>query len=384
MSEPENQDKSPNEILSEYIKSAEDTICKIENIYDSAKEFKEEIDEAAGKRKNLDEELKFATDLKNKLNAKLLEIKNLQDAISKCEQFTKDKVGSIKIHLDNAAKDQEKISNIYYEINGKEENNKHIDGLKDRLKKSFEELENDISLSKQEIEEFTKSYKEEFESYIVESRKIRDGVKEEIRSYLPGAVAAGLAGAYHEKAQFEEKEIKSATTYFNSFVLILSLIGIAPFVYLIVFNNLSFWELIEKVPSITFSIFPIYLPLIWLGIHFNKKANISRKLSEEYSYKEALCKSIDGLQKQIELVSDEDHRQELHRKLVELVIKTSEDNPGKYITQYNKTDNPLVDLILKPKKLRESLSAIQDIKKELLHLPNEETSINSPSRKEKP
>lgn len=76
---------------------------------------------------------------------------------------------------------------------------------------------------------------------------------------------------------------------------------------------------------------------------------------EEYAYKEAISKAVTGVSEQIKALKDEEASQEIYENLIRLVISASADNPGKYITEYNKCDNPVVEMLSDPKKFEKLL-----------------------------
>jgi hypothetical protein len=79
--------------------------------------------------------------------------------------------------------------------------------------------------------------------------------------------------------------------------------------------------------------------------------NLSKRLSEEYSHKEVLSKTFEGLSTQINNISDQTVSTDLRNKLLYNILEVSSENPGKLISDYNKSDHPLMDALEKSVKL---------------------------------
>jgi len=55
---------------------------------------------------------------------------------------------------------------------------------------------------------------------------------------------------------------------------------------------------------------------MWVAYSSNRKMNLSKRLSEEYSHKEVLSKTFEGLSTQINNISDEKISGDLRNKLL--------------------------------------------------------------------
>lgn len=86
--------------------------------------------------------------------------------------------------------------------------------------------------------------------------------------------------------------------------------------------------------------------------------NLSKRLIEEYTYKESLSKTFEGLSKQIEDIENEDIANDLKSKLLYIIVSMNSENPGKLIKGYNKPDHPIMDIINNSIKLTESIQNI--------------------------
>ena len=94
----------------------------------------------------------------------------------------------------------------------------------------------------------------------------------------------------------------------------------------------------------------------------SKKANLSKRLIEEYTHKSVLGKTFSGLSNQIETLQNQGAvEEELRTKLLFNILQVSAENPGKLITDYNNSDHPIMDALEKSSKLSESLETLAKI-----------------------
>ena len=73
--------------------------------------------------------------------------------------------------------------------------------------------------------------------------------------------------------------------------------------------------------------------------------NLSKRLIEEYTHKEVVSKTFEGLSAQIEGIKDSKVSAELKAKLLHNILEISLENPGKLISDYNKSDHPILEKI---------------------------------------
>ncbi|MGV0960590.1 MAG: hypothetical protein ACOYB1_12220 [Limnohabitans sp.] len=116
--------------------------------------------------------------------------------------------------------------------------------------------------------------------------------------------------------------------------------------------------LIQNSPSLVMLILPLYLPIVWLAYSSGLKVKLAKRLIEEYAHKETVAKTFEGLSKQIESFADEDIAIELKTKLLFNLLDISAENPGKLITDYNKSDHPVMDALDKSVKFADSLDKL--------------------------
>ena len=121
-------------------------------------------------------------------------------------------------------------------------------------------------------------------------------------------------------------------------------------------------QVIQDTPNLIISILPLYFPVLWLAYSTNKKLNLSKRLIEEYTHKAVLGKTFSGLSNQIETLPHESAvKDELRTRLLFNVLQVSSENPGKLITNYQKSDHPLMEALENSAKLSESVDALTKI-----------------------
>ena len=114
-------------------------------------------------------------------------------------------------------------------------------------------------------------------------------------------------------------------------------------------------------PRIVLAFLPLYIPLFWITVVFNKRMNLAKRLIEEYSHKEALSKTFEGLVTQIEAINGGKGASELRVRLLYNLIDASAENPGKLISGYNCADNPVVEILDKGAALGKSLEKLASV-----------------------
>lgn len=247
-----------------------------------------------------------------------------------------------------------------------------INGLKDQLEESFEELEESIKALSEENE----SHHQEFKARVDESLKNQSDKNQQlltnwnnshkeltkkIKDLLPDALTAGLSSAYEKKRADEEAELEKSQGTFQNTIYALAIMALIP----IVINAIRYYKydipidvLIQGSPSLILLILPLYLPIVWLAYSSGLKVKLAKRLIEEYAHKETVAKTFEGLSKQIESFADEDIAVELKTKLLFNLLDISAENPGKLITDYNKSDHPVMDALDKSVKFADSLEKL--------------------------
>jgi hypothetical protein len=293
------------------------------------------------------------------------ELNKLEGDISKSEEIVT-RINSI--YKTSLAKKQE-IDQLHIDINGYDAEDEetgeehHIEGLKDKLENSYEVLVKDLSDLEIKIEEFSISIVSNYNTIKAEWEAKFITLEKKIESLLPNALTAGLSSAYSTKKEAEEDELNKLTKRFNWGIFGLILVSIIPFVISLksLMDGVQLEELILRLPRIVLSILPLYIPVLWFAYSANKKMNLSKRLIEEYTHKEVLSKTYEGLSTQINDIEDEAISSELKIKLLYNILEVSSENPGKLISDYNKSDHPLMDALEKSTKLSRAVDKLENI-----------------------
>ena len=180
---------------------------------------------------------------------------------------------------------------------------------------------------------------------------------------MPNAVTAGLSHAFSEKKKAEDISYDKHKTQFSYGIGGMIAVSLIPFI-ISVFTLLSDDSLdvvVNRIPKIVIAILPLYIPVLWLSISSNKKMNLSKRLIEEYTHKEVLSKTYEGLSKQIHNLEEDNVSKELKIKLLQDFLQMYSENPGKLISDYNSSDHPIMELLENSNKLEKTISKLEKI-----------------------
>ena len=82
---------------------------------------------------------------------------------------------------------------------------------------------------------------------------------------------------------------------------------------------------------------------------------------EEYTHKEVSSRTFEGLSNQISNIGENDTNNELRTKLLFNLLQVNSENPGKLISDYNKSDHPIIDAIDKSSKLADAINKLDNV-----------------------
>lgn len=268
---------------------------------------------------------------------------------------------------------RDKILGKEMEVDG---SNIHVDGIKDKLERSYTDVDARIKHLNAEVQTLVDAikssndvrlakYTEDFEALVSESGLRIQAIDAELKNLLPGAMAAGLSAAYAKKKDDETESIGKSETKFQNAIFAMAAISAIPLAvdtYLLFGEKFGIIRVIQDTPNLLLAILPLYLPALWIALSLNKKINLSKRLIEEYTHKEVLGKTFSGISNQIEtLTADSSTKEELRTRLLFNLLHVSAENPGKLITDYNKSDHPLLSVLDNSKKLADSMEALSKI-----------------------
>jgi hypothetical protein len=289
------------------------------------------------------------------------------------------------------------IDELYRDIIGYEDedesgNTVEIEGLKSKLESSYKELENKSEDLVEEINNlkvssnenytnFIQAHQEELDELKDASQTEYDEINKKIESLLPNALTAGLSSAFVAKKAEEEKLHTEYKGSFRNGIIFLTIAAILPVSISVFFlaTGSSLTEVIERSPKVILSFLPLYIPLIWITISANKKVNLSKRLIEEYSHKQVLSMTIEGLSKQIENIENSELSEELRINLIRNFLEVTNENPGKLISDYQKSDNPFLNILDRDRKGKAEKSIVETVEertKEIIDKAADEVEEN--------
>ncbi len=352
--------------------------CK-QTIDDTASKISEKSTQAKSDYESLQTELKEIEQKKselvglvNELNLFFDENTNIEEQVENLKNLitsSSDSNNKIAQILKNALNRKTELDDLYYEIIGYEEEDEEtgettqIEGKKDELENAYSELSDKLSLFKKQLTEHQTSSVNSYDQIKVEWEKKYGDLEKEIAALLPNALTAGLSHAYSHKKENEENSLLKLEANFTNSILGLVAVSLIPFAAAIAMlvKGDTFHQTILNLPRIILAILPLYIPVLWLAYSANRKMNLSKRLIEEYTHKEVLTKTFEGLSKQIKSIPNEEHSNELRIRLLYNLLNVSSENPGKLISDYNKTDHPIIDAIDKSSKLSEAVDRLEKI-----------------------
>ncbi|MCT4672406.1 MAG: hypothetical protein N4A37_04065 [Prolixibacteraceae bacterium] len=242
-----------------------------------------------------------------------------------------------------------------------------LENAYDSLKESESQLNNKIKSSitkcNNDFEEFKEEKNNDFKNVLKRWNDDATQAKSKIDKLLPDALTAGLSHAYSEKKKEEEVKETKLQKQFRNGIWMMICVSLIPFGVSIhsLLNDVSLIGVIERLPRLTLAILPLYIPVMWITYSANRKLNLTKRLIEEYSHKESLSKTFEGLSKQISQLEDDLMSRELRNKLLYNLLEVSSENPGKLMSDYNKADHPVMDVLEKSVKLANAVDKINRI-----------------------
>jgi len=402
----EREAKQASKKTAEFRNKTEERLTQAIDIHDKLVEKESQIDklltEVVAKHTQVIETNNDLLDKRTELTTLLTRIKEVLDEYpdieSEIERFD-DLSNSIQENASKATTTyrsiltkKTEIDELHREILGYEEESEDgskivVDGLKGELKSAFESLDEKADTLESQINNLNAESKKQYEDFLTENQAKLDKVKsnhekdynsiiEQIQSLLPTALTAGLSSAFVKKKEEEEKLYSEYKKNFRYGIIWISLSALLPITVSIIYlftQHSTLTETLERAPTIILAFLPLYIPLIWTTVSANKKVNLSKRLIEEYSHKQVLSMTIEGLSKQIENIDDPDMSEELRIKLLNSFLTVTGENPGKLISNYQKSDNPIVNFFDREKKKDKTIvETMEDSTKNIIEKASDE------------
>lgn len=307
------------------------------------------------------------------INAEIVSIENLlsqiQDVDSKSSQLMKT-ISTRKNEIDRLH--NEIIG--FIEINQETKEETHVPGIKDELQNSYNGFKEKLDILNADLQSLNETSISKYNSFIEMSNQEKEQtfkrwegnfetLKDKINKLLPKALTAGLSYAFANKKDDEVTAYEKHKTQFGwgiGGMVGVSSITVFVSIYFLT-KDVSIEEVINRIPRIVVGILPLYVPVLWLTISASKKMNLSKRLIEEYSHKEVLSKTFEGLSTQIEKIGSESISTELRMSLLDNFLEMYSQNPGRLISDYNNSDHPLMELLETANKLENSVEKIDKI-----------------------
>lgn len=330
--------------INEAITSVEEKVDKFENIFKNHPELEEEIEHFEEIILKIKDSEAKSNQLVKGINSRVIELETLYNGIlgytEKDENDEERTVKGLKQELENA-----------------------FDGLDSKrafLEGEYQRIESSI---KENLNNFSKEYDLKLDSQLKNWDSKYTVLNKKIEALLPNALTAGLSYAFSEK---KADEIKSHDNYKSSFqkaIIGLIAVSMIPFIISVfsILKEVPLDVVVDRVPKIVIAILPLYIPVLWFAISSSKKMNLSKRLIEEYTHKEVLSKTYEGLSRQIEDLESDDTAFDLRTKLLQNFLLMYSENPGKLISDYNKTDHPIMELLENTNKLETTVQKLENI-----------------------
>jgi hypothetical protein len=382
--------------ISEYKNKSETKLDQIEKLYQVAQTYEGQVRAKSSEVENLSEQsksnlnqIKVDTEQVQSLTDKILSLEadskiqqfdetcekllEVEETVKQAEGFLQES-SSLKNKIQSFHKEahglKEKISDLYDEIYGYETEDEEtgktteVEGLRHKLEKSYDGLTRALQESNEAIKIFKEEFTGQCNSFLDSQEQAYSTLKNKIESLLPAALTAGLSHAYQEKRVEEENSKRFWELIFSLTIVALIIFASLPLFYL--------WHYSKSAPAVTSVVedflkllpimLPIYAPLTWLAISSSRKSNLSKRLIEEYTHKEVLSKTFEGLSSQIKNINEDEDSQNLKNKLLSNLISISSENPGQLIKNYNKADHPVTDFMEdRIKELNRLVSKLSDV-----------------------
>ena len=296
------------------------------------------------------------------LAEKIVAAEEATEVAESARQDIEQKQNDVAARHEKSLADYKEISKVHSLLFGyTKEDGSIVEGKKHELDNVYAELDEKINSSVKVVEQTEIEFKSRCDGAVDNAKAEMDAVITRLKELLPDALTAGLSSAYLENRKSEEEEQVKQLKLFKRTIWLMLALAFVPIVFnlwLWLFKDLTVLEIIEKLPREMMCIIPLYAPLFWLAIFANKRVNLSKRLIEEYKHKEAVSKTFEGLSTQIAKIEDEQTSKELQARLLYNTVMLSEKNPGELIKNYNRPDNPLLDVLNQSSRFTEAIEKL--------------------------
>lgn len=326
----------------------------------------------------------------NSISARILEIEEvfdnhpeLDEDLERLEEFLskiEDIHNKSNLLLKGITARKNEIDRLHNEIIGFDETNEetgeetHVSGLKKELEEAYQGLDEKLDNLGMAIDDLEISSNSNYQTFLEKSNESNSKLfndwnekytelNKKIESLLPNALTAGLSHAFSDKKEEEVKAYDKHKTQFGYGIAGMIIVSLIPFFFSFKFivDGVDIDIVINRAPRLVLAILPLYVPVLWLSISSSKKMNLSKRLIEEYSHKEVLSKTFEGLSRQIENINEEEISSDLRISLLQNFLHMYSENPGKLISDYNTSDHPVMELLENSNRLENSIEKLNKI-----------------------
>lgn len=286
------------------------------------------------------------------------------------ENITKieDNLEKSNVSLSALNKRKKEVDDLHQEIFGYTQTDESgkttiIEGLKDELETTYENLSNNMNEALENVEKINSDYADSYKSFEKGHRDKYAAITLEIESLLPNALTAGLSAAFSKKKEDEVSSSEKLQKNFATGIYVLIGVSCIPFILstIFLFQGLALDETIKRLPRLVLGIIPMYIPVLWFTYSANEKLNLSKRLIEEYAHKKVLSKTYEGLSKQITNINDASQSDELKFRLLSNFLQVSSENPGKLISNYEASDHPIMEALEQSYKFQIAIDRLEGI-----------------------
>ncbi|WP_100677604.1 coiled-coil domain-containing protein [Avrilella dinanensis] len=332
-------------------------------------ELQEKIELIQSSIKLYEETVNNHPDLEDEISELETNISTIKDNESKSAQLVKS-ITNRKVELETlyneilgyGTKDEETDEEIFVE-GLKQELEESLDNLTERTQKFANDFQKLETTTNDNVNNLLQVNSDKIFNQIQEWEEKFNALNKKIESLLPNALTAGLSHAFSSKKKDEDISYEKHKKQFSYGIIGMVVVSLIPFIISLVtlLANTDIDTVINRMPKLVVAILPLYVPVLWLSISSSKKMNLSKRLIEEYTHKEVLSKTFEGLSRQIQDLGDDEISNDLKNKLLQDFLQMYSENPGKLISDYNSSDHPIMELLENSNKLEKTISKLEKV-----------------------
>ncbi len=260
------------------------------------------------------------------------QLSNIQE-VRKNASETAERIEELLKNLTEASKEGEssKMTTLETCYNTVLKNKESIDAVLTKINEYETQLfgttDDDSTSLNHRLNEFEKKNNAKYEEWNTNY----DALFKKIEGLLPGATSTGLAKSYQEQ---RNKHQWPFWIWIGVFVLATGGMIWFSIYHFVIPNNFqdAFNSILSKIP--------FFVPAIWLAIFASKQQSKSKRLQEEYAYKETLSKSYESYKREVSALPDSPTKHEMIEKLLQSMVDMMRYNPSETLQSKSHNDSP--------------------------------------------